>query len=333
VKRSVFGVYQFDEVVGAVVLVCVALFAVALANAGLLKDWFKPAFTLRIILPDSGVSGLAPGAEVQVLGTRAGEVRRIVIQANQRMHALARVEDEMRTFIRRDSQVVIRRQFGVAGPAYIDISRGNGPELDWNYAVIAATTDRAPTDTIGQMVDELRARLLPLMDDVKRAVVSFTAVASRAVDPKGPLEQTLNSTAQIAQKVERGDGPMGRLVGDRKMAADLEASIASVRDLTQELERTVKDPQIAQIVQKTNASLTSLQATLRVLAASTPQITENVTATTDTMPATLLQAQLTARQLELLLEQLRHNWLFGGSSSTSPPTATGLRAPASEVRP
>src|SRR5215468_7041800 len=161
-KRSIFGVYQLDEAVGAVVLVCVGLFVAVLINAGLLKDWFQPSFTLRILLPDEGVSGLAPGAEVQVLGTRAGEVRRIVIDPNQRMHAVARVEDQMRPFIRRDSVVSIRRQFGVAGAAFIDISRGRGPELDWNYAVIAATTDRAPTDTIGERIDELRGKIFPI---------------------------------------------------------------------------------------------------------------------------------------------------------------------------
>ena len=68
-----------DELVGAVVLACVGVFVAVLINAGLLKDWFQPSFTLRILLPDEGVSGLAPGAEVQVLGTRAGEIRRIVI--------------------------------------------------------------------------------------------------------------------------------------------------------------------------------------------------------------------------------------------------------------
>lgn len=330
-KRSIFGVYQFDRLVGAVVLVCLVLFVAALVNAGLLKNWFQPSFTLRILLPEAGVSGLAPGAEVQVLGTRAGEVRRIVIDPSQRMHAIARVDDQMRPFIRRDSVVVIRRQFAVAGAAYIDISRGEGPELDWNYAVIAAQTDRAPTDAIGSLVDELRAKLPPLLDSVQQAVVAFTAVATHATDPKGPLEQTLNSAASIVQKVDSGDGMAGRLIGDKKMASDLEASLASVRELAQQVERTSKDPRIGQIIQKTDASLGSLQATLRNVAQTSPQITENVASTTDALPATLLQAQLAARQLELLLGQLRHNWLLGGSSETAP--AAPRRAPASEVRP
>lgn len=330
-KRSIFGVYQFDEIVGAVVLACVAVFIAVLINAGLLKDWFQPSFTLRILLPDEGVSGLAPGAEIQVMGTRAGEVRRIVIDPNQRMHAIARVEDQMRPFIRRDLQVAIRRQFGVAGAAFIDISRGSGPELDWSYAVITATSERAATDTIGQMVDELRAKLLPLMDDVQKAVVAFTALANRAIDPEGPLQQTMTSAASIARKVETGEGVAGRLIANEKLANDLEQTLVNVRELSSQLERTSKDPKVAQILQKTDAILTSLQVTTRNLAATTPQITRNMTETTEALPTTLLQAQIAARELELLLGQLRHNWLFGGSSAPSPPASR--RAPAVEVRP
>jgi phospholipid/cholesterol/gamma-HCH transport system substrate-binding protein len=247
------------------------------------------------------------------------------------MHAIARVEDQMRPFIRRDSKVSIRRQFGVAGAAFIDISRGSGPELDWSYAVIAATTDRAATDTLGQMVDELRAKIMPLLDEVQKAVVAFTAVAQRAVDPAGPLEQTLSSAADIAHRVESGEGVAGRLIANNKLATDLEATLVSVRDLAAQLEQTSKDPRIGQILLKTDSVLTSLQATTRNLAAATPRITDNVTATTDALPATLLQAQITAHELELLLDQLRRNWLFGGSGGAAPPPSR--RAPAVEVRP
>jgi len=329
-KRSIFGVYQLNEIVGVVVLACIGVFIAVLINAGLLKDWFQPSFTLRILLPEEGVSGLAPGAEVQVLGTRAGEVRRIVIDPSQRMHAVARIEDQMRPFIRRDSRVSIRRQFGVAGAAFIDIARGTGPELDWSYAVIAASTERAATDTLGQMIDELRAKVMPLIDDVQKAVLAFTAVAQRAVDPAGPLEQTLASAAGIARRVETGEGVAGRLIANDKMAADLEQTLVNVRELAAQLERTSKDPRIAQILQKTDSVLTSLQATTRNLAATTPQITRNMTETTDALPTTLLQAQIAARELELLLGQLRHHWLLGGSSAVP---AASRRAPAVEVRP
>ena len=54
-KRSIFGLHQLDEIVGAVVLACIGVFIAVLINAGLLKDWFQPSFTLRILLPDDFV--------------------------------------------------------------------------------------------------------------------------------------------------------------------------------------------------------------------------------------------------------------------------------------
>jgi phospholipid/cholesterol/gamma-HCH transport system substrate-binding protein len=100
-----------------------------------------------------------------------------------------------------------------------------------------------------------------------------------------------------------------------------------------ELERTSKDARIPALIQKTEAVLASLQTTTRNLAQASPQfpqVTRNVAASVDAVPSTLLQAQMTARELELLLAQLRTHWLFGGGSP-APPAAR--RAPAVEVRP
>jgi phospholipid/cholesterol/gamma-HCH transport system substrate-binding protein len=339
-KRSTFGVYQLHQWVGAVVLLCVGLFAAALLNAGLIKGWFQPSATLRILLPESGVAGLSRGAEVQVLGIRAGEVRRIVIDPNQRMHAEARIDDQMTPFIRRDSQVLIRRQFGVAGAAYLDISRGTGEPLDWGYAVLAAETDRAPTDTIGQVLDEVRARLVPLMEEAQKAVVAFAALANRLADPEAPLQQTLAATAGVTSRIERGEGIVGRLLTDQEMAQRVSASLAATeealthaRGLLSELEKTSKDARIPELVKRTEAVLASLQTATRNIAGATPQIsriTRNVATSTESIPATLLQAQMTARELELLLSQLRGHWLLGGNSDAPPESR---RAPASAVRP
>lgn len=336
-KRLTLGVYQFNQMVGAVVLGCVVLFVGALINAGLLKEWFQASLTLRIVLPEAGVSGLAQGAEVQVLGTRAGEVRRIVIEPSQRMHAELRIDSQMRPFIRRDSQVVIRRQFGIAGASYIDISRGHGAELDWGFAVLTAGTERGPTENIGQLIDEVHAKFLPLLDEMHKVIVNANAV----VDKSGPLQQTLQSAATFAQRMERGEGALGKLLADDRMVADLQAALATANSamshangLMAELERTSKDARLPGMVQRTDSILASLQTLSKNLANASPRVgklADSVTATTDSMPALLLQTETTARELELLLGQLRHHWLLG--SSSAPATPTGRRAPAGEVRP
>ncbi len=329
-KRSSLGVYQFNQAVGAMVLICVALFIGAMVNAGLLKEWFQTSLTLRIVLPEDGTMGLSQGSEVQILGTRAGEIRRIIIDPSQRMHAEARIDSQMKPFLRRDSQIVIRRQFGIAGNAYVDISRGRGPELDWGYAVLTAGTDRAPTDSIGQIIDEVHSRIVPILDELQKVAANINT----AVGPSGPLHKTLESTASVAQRIERGEGSVGKLLADDKMAADFAATLAAAQEavahangLVAELEKNAKDTHIASILQRTDAMLASLQVVTRNLAAASP----NIASSTDAVPALLLQTESTARELELMLGQLRRSWLLGGSGAATP--APSRRAPASEVRP
>ena len=63
-----------DEWVGALVIAAVALLLIAALQAGVLRDWFKPTAELRLVLPAAGVGGLEVGADVEILGTRAGRV-------------------------------------------------------------------------------------------------------------------------------------------------------------------------------------------------------------------------------------------------------------------
>src|SRR6185369_12803004 len=108
-----------DEWVGVLVVAAVLLFVGAVLEAGLLRDWFRPVTSLRIVLPREGVGGLAVGAEIEVLGIRAGAIRRIVLNPNQQIYAVADIDEQAKAFIRRDSHAVIRRRFGVVGAAYV----------------------------------------------------------------------------------------------------------------------------------------------------------------------------------------------------------------------
>jgi phospholipid/cholesterol/gamma-HCH transport system substrate-binding protein len=202
------GLRHVDEWVGALVVVAVLVFLGAVLEAGVLRDWFRPVSHLRVLLPSSGVNGLSVRADIEVLGIRAGTVRRIVLNPDQQIHAEADIDRQAEVFIRRDSQAVIRRRFGVVGAAFIDISRGVGAPLDWSYAVIEATTERAPTDTISAMIDELRERILPVLDDAKR---------------------TMSSVAAIADNLREGRGTLGRLLTDDALARHTDQTVQAAQ--------------------------------------------------------------------------------------------------------
>jgi phospholipid/cholesterol/gamma-HCH transport system substrate-binding protein len=320
-----------DEWVGFLVIVAVLIFLGAVLEAGVLRDWFRPVSHLRIVLPQTGVGGLAVGADVEVLGIHAGTVRRIVLNPDQQMYAEADIDQQADAFIRRDSQAVIRRRFGLAGAAFVDISRGTGVSLDWSYAVIDATTERAPTDTISGMIDEIRQKILPVLDDSKR---------------------TMDAVATLADNLQKGQGTLGRLLTDDTLAHQAEQTVATVQERIASLAPVIarlddaakQADTLVQIVasskqgvpgliRRADALLENLQSATRDIARATPRLPEiarNMAGGTADLPALLAQTQATVAELEQLLTQLRGLWLLGGGGSPPPPQT---RLPATRLQP
>jgi len=320
-----------DEWVGLLVVAAVVAFLGAILHAGVLRDWFRPVSYLRIVLPETGVAGLSVGADVEVLGTHVGVIRQVVISPNQQMYAEAEIEDQARAFIRRDSQGTIRRRYGVAGAAFVDVSRGKGAELDWDYAVIQAVTERDPTESIGALIDQAREKIFPILDDAGRSTKAL---------------------ANVMEHMQKGQGDVGRLLTDETIVRDVEAIVAKANGIVSDLGQLVSELQLAAgnvknlsqginardggvpgLLHRADVTLATLQQAMRDLALATqraPQIVHSVELGARDLPGLLTQTQQTAHQLEELAIQLRGLWLLGGGGKASPqPT----RLPTHEVRP
>jgi len=319
-----------DELVGLLVLVAVLVLVGAILQAGLLGRWFQPTSTLRIVLPETGGGGLAIGGDVEVLGTHAGTIRRIVINPSQGMYAEAEIDDEIRGIIPRDSTAVIRRRFGIAGAAYVEIKRGSGPPMNWTYAVMEAVAERAPTDSVSALIDETREKIFPILTDAGRAT---------------------HALASILEGIERGEGNIGRAVVDQTLMHNAEAALAGADDAVKTLNQLLArlDDAAAStgtLVKSASDSKTGVPALLRQVdkiladfhpavhdlakaATRAPAISRNVEETSENLPSLLIQTQATAEQLEKLLLQLRGHWLLGGG--TIPPEPR--RLPATQARP
>lgn len=322
-----------DEVVGLLVIASIVVFLGVAFQAGVLSRWFHSTVTLRVLLPEQGSAGLSSGSDVEVLGTKAGEVRRVVINPDQQMYAEVDIEEQAKPFIRRDSIAVIRKRFGVAGAAYLDISRGKTEELDWNYAVIQGTTERDPTESIGTLIDQVREKVFPLLDDLTRASASL---------------------ADVVEGVKKGRGTIGRLVTDDTLVHDAEGTVQSVHESVDKLGPIMDQLQAAThdvaalarttdaaaadvpaLIQRMDRVLVSLQEVMQTLGQATnhlPQIAKNVEGTTANLPSLLTQTEQTLKNLDTLLVQLRGSWLLGGGSGNVPPGAPS-RLPSTQVRP
>jgi phospholipid/cholesterol/gamma-HCH transport system substrate-binding protein len=312
-----------NEWVGGLVLAAIALFVAAVLQAGVLGQLLTPALTLRVVLPPQGTGGLSAGAQVEVLGTRAGEVRRIVIDPRQTLYAEVRLSQGMDTFVRRDSSVFIRRQFGVAGAAFLEITRGTGEMLDWEYAVLEVTPEQGTTESIGMLIQELRDKLVPMIDDVGRIT---------------------RATAVTVERLAEGQGTVGRLLADDTLARELETAaaqldrtLAEANSLVLEVRRAVGSagtaaeglPRLVELAEAALANARTITADLARASPQAPRISRDVASATAVLPGLLTQVQQASLELERLLAALRANPILGGGRGPAEPA----RVTAPEVRP
>ena len=328
-----------NETVGLFVLITLLIFVAGLIYSGQIRKWFNPGETLKVVLPDEGLFGLAEGSTVEILGTKAGEIRDIVINPDQKIHANVRIDSDMAVFIRSDSKATIRKTFGIAGDAYLEITRGKGAPLDWEYAVLTVASDRKTSDTLAELIDELRAKVLPVVDDAHKAILMLTAVAKDLQDPDKGVQQLLANLSSIADRIDRGEGAIGRLLTEDKLIRDLEALVARMGPIFDDLKKTIQNvsefskefdietggiPEITRNLKKTLASMEMVMKDLRQATPQLPEIVKNVGDTTDAVPILVLQVQQVMAELERLIQQLQSHWLLGGGSGQPPQTATRI---------
>jgi phospholipid/cholesterol/gamma-HCH transport system substrate-binding protein len=335
-----------NETVGLFVLITLLTFIAGLIYSGQIRKWFNPGETLKVVLPNEGLFGLTQGSSVQILGTRAGEVQDIVINPDQKIHAIARIDSEMAVFVRSDSRASIRRTFGIAGDAFLEITRGSAAPLDWEFAVLTVEVDRSTSDTLAELIEELRAKVMPVIDDAHKAIIMLTKVAKDLQDPDKGVQQLLANLNSIADKIDRGEGTIGRLLTEDKLVRDLEDLIARMGPLFDDLEKTIDNvsefsnefdletgdiPKITRSLKNTMASMELVMKDLSATTPKLPKIVENVGGAADMAPILVLQVQQVMVELERLIQQLQSHWLFGGGSRQ--PAQPENRLSPLEVRP
>ena len=180
-------------------------------------------------MPAEGLYGLSAGADVEILGTIAGKVREIVLDPEQTIHALVVLRRDVTNFLREDSRAFIKRRFGVACDAYLKITRGTGTPLDLEYAVMEASGERIPTETVEQLITEVRGRLLPILDQAEVAIASIARMSRTVSDAEGDVRDFLASLNSVSGRIERGEGTVGRLLTDTTAVEELEAVLATTR--------------------------------------------------------------------------------------------------------
>jgi phospholipid/cholesterol/gamma-HCH transport system substrate-binding protein len=272
-----------NEIVGGFVLLIVAALLVGVVLIGRAQQWFEPRFELRVRFPASGSEGIQKGADVVILGTQVGSVQEIVVNDDGSMEGQLQIRGQFVRFIRQDSQAILKKKFGVAGDAFVEITRGIGPAIEDGALPAAAKKDTELLQVVQDILENVRSAVLPLLEQVTKAAAEYTGLAADMRRPDGHLQQLLARLDEVAAGLQNGEGTAGKLL---------------------------KDPAT---IQSVNAAITNVTVTIALVNSRLREveaILADVKKTTGALPESLLQAQDTLRETEVLIEGVQKHWLL-----------------------
>jgi phospholipid/cholesterol/gamma-HCH transport system substrate-binding protein len=290
---------RLNEVVGLFVLVCLAAVIVALVFTARAQRWFERQYPLLVLLPEDGAFGLREGSEVWVFGVSAGWVDAILVQPDGRLVARAKIRGELRPLVRVDSTATIARAFAVAGESHLEIGGGQGAPLPNEAAFLHA---EAPDEWLEQLTGMLSGagdELSRTAGTARTAMEEWRQLGAGLARSQEQLSRTILRVDQLVSDVQRGEGTVGQLLADPSLAQEM-----------------------LHLLEQGSRAMTNLQATLRNLQAGTerlPQVGERLAGGTEDLPALMLQAQQTIREIEIFFDGLQRHWLVRGYMDPSTP--------------
>jgi phospholipid/cholesterol/gamma-HCH transport system substrate-binding protein len=316
-----FKFQHVNEITGIFVLLVVVVLIAALVWAAYSQRWFRGTVTLRIILPEAGAAGIRQGSEVYFLGTLVGTVSDVLVAPTGRMEAQTSIRSDFFRFVREDSSAVVKKKFGVAGDAYFDITRGEGPPLPKKNASIVC---QELPGTMETAIEDVRRAVLPVLEKLSAGVDTWTTLGTKlsaGADAWTGLGTNLGETRQqlnrliarldgLVAGVEQGKGTAGKLLTDPAIADDLKT-----------------------ILDKGNVSMDQLQAILKdvqVAGVHLSAVSEALAKEAKDLPGLVLQTQETLYELKRLIEGIEKVWPIRSHIEQRQPN---MRIPPSEVVP
>jgi len=209
-----------NEIAGAFVIMALVLFVGGVFMAGQSQGWFEGKFELVAdFATTEGSFGLREGGEVWVMNTVAGRVAKIEPTGEGRMQGILIIQNRYLPFIRTDSIARVKKKFGLAGDAYVDIDVGKGPEVI-DGSVIACVKDEELMETARKTLEDLQKDVLPMIEDAREILAHVNTISAA---------------------IAAGEGMAGAAISDPSMTAQVKQMLSGVNALIVESEGTLHE--------------------------------------------------------------------------------------------
>jgi phospholipid/cholesterol/gamma-HCH transport system substrate-binding protein len=279
-----------------------ALLVILIFLLGNKDQLFTSTFTVNAYFKNT--EGLRNGAAVRFGGIDIGAVKSISIvpDTTGRVEVSMRIKDDVKRFIKKDSKASIETE-GLVGNKVVVLSMGSEQSAEISEGGIILSQEPL---TFANIIQETQG------------IIAYT-------------KDMTKNLAEIVQKVNKGDGTIGKILNDDQLyqaATNLtksaDQSMTSLTDdmkevigLFDELGRGVKD-----VVTNINGIVTRIDTVMQGISAGRGLLgslvsdkgkeSESLNKILDNLVVISEDAKTSASRLSENMEALKHNWLFKG---------------------
>jgi len=236
------------------------------------------AFSRHLLLYSdfTDIDGLITGSKVRVGGMDAGQVTKIEVPAfpGSKFHVQMRIDEQLHGMVRTDSLVTIDTE-GLVGETFLSIHPGSP-----GAAVAQANStlqSRPPVD-----ISDLMTSGLGVMNDADASLKQLGSKLNVSLDG---MNLAVSNANDVLIGLKQGKGPVGMLLRDQQMAAQIRETMANVQSTSSTFN---------QAATRVNAIIRGLQQ---------QQLPQKINETMNQVRAASAQANSTIRQVHLSLTQ------------------------------
>lgn len=200
---------QFKFRLGLFIITGIALFVLGIFIIGKQKNLFNPVFSLNANFHN--VSGLQVGNTIRFSGINIGTVDNILIINDSTVRVEMLIKQEIQKFIKTDSQAAIGSE-GIIGDKVLVITQGYASKKIVKSGQRIASIEPIETDAI-----------------MKSLKITADNAALASVDIAG-----------IVNKINKGEGTLGRLIQDKKMADNIDQTLVNMKKSSKSLDENME---------------------------------------------------------------------------------------------
>lgn len=194
---------------GLFIIIGIGLFVLGIFVIGKQKNMFNPVFNLKTYFHN--VSGLQVGNTVRFSGINIGTIDNIQIVNDSTVRVEMLIKKEVQKFIKANSIASIGSE-GIIGDKVIVISQGQNANKMVKEGQRIVSVEPIETDAIMRSL---------------KTTADNAAIASEDI-------------VGIMSKINKGEGTIGRLIKDEKMANNIDQTVANLKTSSKKLDENME---------------------------------------------------------------------------------------------